>query len=276
MASQHVQSRNESNQHQRHAFTLVELLVVIGIIALLISILLPSLAKARQQALSVKCASNLRQIGQAALLYSNENRGYLPQAISNTGTTGSAPSTNTWQEKLAPFIAKTLGSAGSGNTIEDWRQDVGAVINCPVRRERGETVNPAFGITSYGLNCYMRLRNNTASPEKWYQWQYKLVKAKRSAEIIMYGDIVEANTDSMRTADDHVVNDADVNANPSFSPPGFRHGRSGNNSAGKPAGTANMVFCDGHVEGLEYQRLTLIPAGATTVDSSHWKWWVND
>ena len=64
----------------RTAFTLVELLVVIGIIAILVAILLPSLARARQQAVSIQCLSNLKQIAQAAHLYAAENRGYFPTA----------------------------------------------------------------------------------------------------------------------------------------------------------------------------------------------------
>src|SRR6185295_16360379 len=66
---------------RRRAFTLVELLVVIGIIAVLIGILLPALNKARSAVRTTVCLSNLRQMGTAWQMYLNDSKGHLPHAI---------------------------------------------------------------------------------------------------------------------------------------------------------------------------------------------------
>jgi prepilin-type N-terminal cleavage/methylation domain-containing protein len=62
-------------------FSLIEILVVIGIISLLLGILLPALERAREQTNTVRCASNLSQIGVALLIYSNQNHGHYPRTI---------------------------------------------------------------------------------------------------------------------------------------------------------------------------------------------------
>jgi prepilin-type N-terminal cleavage/methylation domain-containing protein/prepilin-type processing-associated H-X9-DG protein len=91
-----------------NAFTLVELLVVIGIIAILIAILLPTLGAARRQAMSTKCLSNLRQIGLAFQLYEKDHAGAWPVVLhaehSAAGFFPPGHGDRVWSDFLAPYI----------------------------------------------------------------------------------------------------------------------------------------------------------------------------
>jgi prepilin-type N-terminal cleavage/methylation domain-containing protein/prepilin-type processing-associated H-X9-DG protein len=86
------------------AFTLVELLVVIGIIALLIAILLPALGKAREQSRMTKCLSNLRQIGLACATYTSENRGYIVPADVNDPILAGEPHGRVWSDTWVTIL----------------------------------------------------------------------------------------------------------------------------------------------------------------------------
>jgi type II secretory pathway pseudopilin PulG len=87
----------------------VELLVVIGIIALLISILLPALNAAKERANRVKCASNLRQIGQGILLYANDNKQQYPRTIYTDAATYTC-FTGTGATQTDPFAGTVLAN----------------------------------------------------------------------------------------------------------------------------------------------------------------------
>jgi len=108
-----MRSRSSSRSHPSSyaAFTLIELLVVVAIIALLLSILLPSLERARAQARKIICLTNLRTQGQVARLYAEDNREFIGRGIQGVG-----------RDEYAIYATTVLPGLGfDGNPLDLWR-----------------------------------------------------------------------------------------------------------------------------------------------------------
>lgn len=173
--------------HSRRAprprgFTLVELLVVIGIIALLISILLPSLARARAAARAVACLSNLKQIGVGFQIYANEFKGVWPKPAT--------PMTNParWWHKdfIYPIVA---GGELDASLLDKNRYLLGTVFECPAARDFW-TSDDAIEL-SYGMSCRLNDQQQDDTTDGRGDFKYAS-QVRRSSETALLMDDVSA------------------------------------------------------------------------------------
>ena len=195
------------------AFTLVELLVVIGIIAVLISILLPALSRARIAANRVACTSNLRQIGIGLMMYRNAYKDVVPTY--QAGAALNWDQSNQWQ----PLLAAQLGAKWEWNVPD--RQP--AVYRCPAQAE--------FGVPTYAVSYGM---HQMASNPNWNHWlNYYWMKAGwvDNSTFWIFGDVQGTYPWSLNN---------DWN-----SMGAFRHGTTRDTASDA---MINLVYLDGHAE----------------------------
>lgn len=137
-----------ASDSERRGFTLVELLVVIGIISVLIAILLPTLSRAREHGNSVKCLSNLKQIGAAIQMYANDNKGaVVPAWIDDAGAATAG------MESYATLLfgLKYLPAPDQHdfNAVESQGD---SVFRCPSGTDKKHEHNPGAGINNDPLS----------------------------------------------------------------------------------------------------------------------------
>jgi prepilin-type N-terminal cleavage/methylation domain-containing protein/prepilin-type processing-associated H-X9-DG protein len=156
---------------KRSGFTLVELLVVIGIIAVLVGILLPALNKARRAAATLQCQSNMRQICAAMLMYINSSKGRLPPCQVDVGN-AAYPLGWWWPNELVRgkyIITQSLYSAANSNTANKLfpRSNV---FQCPEGVSEADFNAPSSGgdfPTDLGNNGYSVGFKGSSDDQAW-------------------------------------------------------------------------------------------------------------
>ncbi len=215
-------------RRRRRAFTLVELLIVIGIIATLIAILLPVLSRVRVAANRAACASNMRQIGIALVMYANENKGAIPP------TAHTAPAAQTWLRVLTPYL-------GSKEAFENVRISPAD----PKGNDRR-----AAGGTSYILNDYL-VDPDDGVELRWFRLR------NPTETFVMF---VVSDKRGFAFSNDHTharewfVDDAALrwtNVLADITPDRFTTRQ----TAERTQGNANYLFADTHVETLQADQI---------------------
>jgi len=263
-------------------FTLVELLVVIGIIAVLIAILLPALGKARTQANSTKCMSNLRQIGLAHNMYLNDYKGVIVQPVQYDANYN--PTSVFWHQRLSEYMNRR---SDRGSTLAN--SQISQVLRgCPeFELAYNSNGTPSTDKIGYGMSRRLRTPESrtryhnpvvpgvanspggisgpaSASEENptdgtvYYPPPWKITQIKKPTSRILFGDSWNTWLDPATTGWDLTA--SAVNAQ---SGDIGRHSRVRKvDSTSDPkyrAMRANYCFVDGHVETLDpEQALTAI------------------
>lgn len=246
---------------KRRGFTLVELLVVIGIIAMLISILLPALNRAREAASQIKCLSNLRTVGMAMLMYNNENKGQFPAP--GIGLSSQIPvyCPDDWVFWEA---GRDPNQSALGAYLGSVRFDQN-IFRCPSDNSYQAHISNTAYTYSYSVNwmiCEPRSYANPAGhylPTGPYAGSYQMypsssdprlipniknTQIRHPADVILMIDESDDTVDDGCWAPQHAV---DPNSGKNMV--AIRHDRR-NEDPKNPnsTGRGNVCFCDGHAE----------------------------
>ena len=227
----------------RAGFTLVELLVVIGIIALLIAILMPALSKAREQANAVKCMSNQRNLGNALVLFTQDHKGWMVKAWFNESPYPGGPSWNYrfpkigWDYVLLQYLGKNL-EVFACPSDDPWEY-----------RGADDGSDPDKIPASYRINISNQHAWGVVDvPAIRPLYATKITKLKDSSKAIVFFDGANKPPRWHHAATWEIAQEGWVKVKPA-------HGFDYKDNVGwnKHRGRANYTFADGHAESLLWE-----------------------